>query len=85
MIENKKESAPVEFNPRAFPMDFEFRAPEKGMSLRDYFAAHCPLTFTEFLAGWKFSATATTSEALKAWAEIRTDYAAGMLSARIHA
>ena len=56
-----------------------------GMSLRDYFAAHCPITFSEFVAGWNKTAQATTPETLAAFSRFRFLYADAMLAARTEA
>lgn len=71
-------------NPLAFPNSVQpdFQYAERGMTLRDYFASNCPITWTEFLIGWKFSKTALTTEALEAWCDMRFDYADAMLKAR---
>jgi hypothetical protein len=53
-----------------------------GISLHDYFAAHCPITFTEFLLGWKRAKEAPMDEALGRFAELRHEYADAMLKAR---
>jgi hypothetical protein len=55
---------------------------QRGMTLRDYFAAHCPITFTEFLKGWKRPDDANTEAAFDRFAELRLEYAAAMLKAR---
>ena len=55
---------------------------QQGLSLRDYFAAHCPISFGEFVNGWKRTATASTSETMEAYARFRVLYADAMLAAR---
>ncbi len=59
-----------------------FQPANPGMSLRDYFAAHCPITFSEFLQGWKRTHEASTDEALERYAEFRFEYADAMLTAK---
>jgi hypothetical protein len=53
-----------------------------GMSLRDYFAAHCPVTYSEFLHGCSGAQTATAKESLDAYSRLRLEYADSMLKAR---
>jgi hypothetical protein len=60
----------------------DFIHPWPGMTLRDYFAAHCPITFTEFLKGWKRTGETNTDDAFQRFAEFRHQYADAMLAAR---
>jgi hypothetical protein len=60
----------------------QFIHPYGGMTLRDYHAAHCPISFTEFLGGWKRAKEAATDEALLRFAQLRHDYADAMIAAR---
>jgi hypothetical protein len=53
-----------------------------GLSIRDYFAAHCPIAFTEFLVGWKKTNESTTTEAMQRYAGFRFEYADAMIAAR---
>jgi hypothetical protein len=53
-----------------------------GISARDYFAAHCPITFTEFLPGWKKTGESSTDETLLRFASFRFEYADAMLKAQ---
>lgn len=55
---------------------------QPGLTMRDYFAAHCPVTFTEFLSGWRGTSQASLSESLDAFASLRVNYADAMLKAR---
>jgi hypothetical protein len=55
--------------------------PSGGMSLQDYFAAHCPITLTEFLIGWTKTKESTGSEAMSRFAELRIEYADAMIAA----
>lgn len=77
-------------NPQAFPVpagcwpndEAQGNSYGEGMSLRDYLAAHCPITFTEHLEGWKQTNKASTDEAMIAYARFRYKYADAMLVAR---
>jgi hypothetical protein len=60
----------------AFPQSVECWG---GLSNREFYAAHCPITFTEFLKGWKKTQEATMEETLQRYAEFRFEYADAML------
>lgn len=60
----------------------QFLYGNNGMSLREYFAAHCPITLSEFLMGWKLAKEAPTEVALARFAAFRFDYADAMLYER---
>jgi hypothetical protein len=68
------------------PPDSAFAFPQSvecwgGLTKREYFAARCPITFTEFLKGWKKTQEATIEETLRRYAELRFDYADAMVAA----
>lgn len=71
--------------PQAFPSDYNAR---RGMTLRDYFATHCPLTYSEAWKIWtarEFKTLGEQSEHgpfLAFYAGLRCDYADAMLKAR---
>lgn len=54
--------------------------PQEGMSLRDYFAAHCPLTLTEWVQGKNPDYIQQDTFMLE-YAEFRVKYADAMLEA----
>lgn len=79
-------------NPNAFPMpglsglpNGQFMHGDHGMGLRDYFAAHCPITLTEFISGWKPQGVADSTEVIAAYVEFRGRYADAMLAERAKA
>ena len=49
------------------------------VELRDYFAAHCPITLTEFAKGYTKINEDSTTESLAAFAIFRFRYADSML------
>lgn len=55
------------------------RSDREGVSLRDYLAAHCPLTLDEFRARYRHSDAAQVEAG---FAEARYRYADAMLRAR---
>lgn len=61
------------------PEGFKLATCEDGMTLRDYFAAHAPLTLEDALRG---QTEITLKQALKRIAHLRYIYADGMLEAR---
>lgn len=76
-------------NPSAFPIQGLTNLPndnvvwpEPGMALSDYFAAHCPITLTEFLTVRHQTPEPTVEEVVQAYAEFRHGYAVAMLKAR---
>lgn len=82
-------------NPSAFPSRVDepmlgggsYRNDRPGMTLRDYFAAHAPVTFAEALAACTgtmpaLSDTDTRDFAWKVLASLRYEYADAMLLAR---
>lgn len=59
--------------------------PMGGMSLRDYFAAHCPFTFTEFMGALVQNDSfkqATSADMLQRYCTFRFEYADAMIKAR---
>lgn len=76
-------------NPPAFPFKPEYNdngasQVYEGMTLRDYFAAHCPMTIVEFGHGLEAIGheDASADQMLTAFARIRYNYADAMLKAR---
>ena len=53
------------------------------ITLRDYLAAHCPVSFSEFLRGWTNTETATATTSMEAYAVLRYRYADAMLKERL--
>jgi hypothetical protein len=75
----------------AFPCDWDYinsnREAANGMTLRDYFAAHAPITLTdavEFLDtyGGEVTGPWPPQEVLRTLADLRVEYANAMLKAR---
>lgn len=67
---------------QAFPWATGKGSYSQGMSLRDYHAAHCPITFSEFLRAWSKTDIASAEESIAAYATLRQRYADAMLKAR---
>lgn len=56
---------------------------QPGMTLRDYFAAHAPLTFADAVEHWRGKGESTSYEqVMKTLAAMRMAYADAMLRAR---
>ncbi len=71
----------------AFPIVGQWGVSEQGMTLRDYFAAHSPITLTdavEFLDtyGGEVTGPWPPKEVLRTLADLRIEYANAMLKAR---
>lgn len=57
---------------------------QKGMTLRDYFAAHCPMTLTEYITALPDDAKRdfTTERLFSGFAQKRMEYADAMIKER---
>lgn len=56
---------------------------DQGMSVRDYFAAHCPITFTEYMRGEPLKSNdLSTDDFFERFCNLRMRYADAMLKAR---
>lgn len=72
-------------NPQAFPhvVPDDWRSVTEGMTLRDYFAAHCPIGFETYLKGLSPAMIEKgITAALESYVTARFQYADAMLKAR---
>ena len=55
---------------------------EPGMTIRDYFAAHCPVTFSDFRSNYPDGGHLNIADHLSLYADFRWQYADAMLKDR---